>query len=212
MFRSTTPGYMPWHLNADEAIFLTMALTNATDIASRVACGELALYSERYPSLILTRVFRGGAWQDQWEPFMPPRPPAPIPDYPHSDRLQQLALSKPSGTSGWELDVFYLPTPVQEERGERPYFPTMVLIVDRDSSFLLSTEVLGARPSTSELQDVLVGLLKATSVLPYGVVVDSASTADLVESITKSLGIALSVGVTPALDEAKGSLMTFIER
>ena len=95
LFRSTATGYMPWYLNSDEAEFLTMALRNVTDIASRMAGGEEVLYAESDPSLILTRVFRGGAWQDQLEAFMPPRPAGPVPDYPDSERLQQLAQSKP---------------------------------------------------------------------------------------------------------------------
>ena len=211
MFRSTATGYMPWYLNSDEAEFLTMALRNVTDIASRMAAGEEVLYAESDPSLILTRVFRGGAWQDQWEAFMPPRPAGPVPDYPDSERLQQLAQSKPRELLVWELSIFYLQTPVQEERGERPYFPTMVLVVDRDSSFVLSPEVLGAIPSTTQRQEALVRLLETASILPSEMVVDSASTAGLLESVTRPLGIKLSVGETPVLDDVKQSLMTFID-
>ena len=212
LFRSTATGYMPWYLNSDEAVFLTMALRNVTDVALRVAGGEEVLYSESDPSLILTRVFRGGAWQDQWQPFRPPQTTAPVPGYPDLERLQQLARSKSKGPSVWELSTFYLHTPIQEKRGERPYFPAVVLVVDRDSSFILSPDVLGAGTSATERQDVLVRLLEAVDVLPVEVVVDSTSTAHLVESVTSSTGVKLSVGATPTLDEVKESLMTFMDR
>jgi hypothetical protein len=122
LFRRTIPGYLPWHLDADEAVFLTMALRNVMDMASKAASGETVLHSESGPSLVLTRVFRGGAWQDQWEPFELPQPPAPVP-YPDAERLQRLAQSKSKGPEVWELAFFYLPTPMQEEKGERPYLP-----------------------------------------------------------------------------------------
>ena len=131
---------------------MTMALRNVTDVALRVAGGEEVLYSESDPSLILTRVFRGGAWQDQWQPFRPPQTTAPVPGYPDLERLQQLARSKSKGPSVWELSTFYLHTPIQEKRGERPYFPAIVLVVDRDSSFILSPDVLGAGTSATERQ------------------------------------------------------------
>ena len=211
LFRSIATGYMPWRLNSDEAEFLTIALRNVIDIASRTAGGEEVLYAESDPSLILTRVFRDGAWQDRWEAFMPPRPAEPVPDYPDSERLQQLAQSRPRGPLVWELSIFYLQTPVQEERGERPYFPTMILVVDRGSSLILGTEALGAIPSTTQRQGALVRLLEKVSILPSEIVVDSASTADLIESVTRPLGVKLSVGETPVLDDVKHSLMTFID-
>ena len=212
MFRSAIPGYMPWYLNADEAVFLTMALRNVTDIASRVAGDRLILHSERDPSLRLTRVFVDGAWQDRWEPFRPPKPPAPVRDYPDTERLQRLARSRYGGTSFWEVSIFHLHTPIQEDKGERPYFPTVVLVVDRDSSSIVGTEVLGAGSSITERQDVLVELMERMSMMPTEIVVDSAIAAQLVEPITRSLGVRLSVGATPALREARGSLMTFIDR
>ena len=212
LFRSTIPGYMPWYLNSEETEFLTTALRNVTDIASRVAGGEQVLYAESDPSLILTLVFRDGEWQDQREAFMPPRPAEPVPDYPDPERLHRLAQSKTRRSLVWELSVFYLQTPIQEVRGERPYFPTMVLVVDRGSSLILGTESLGAIPSTTQRQGALVRLLEKSSILPSEMVVDSASTANLVESVTRPLGVKLSVGATPALNDVRESLMTFFDR
>ena len=67
LFRSTVPGYMPWLLDADEAVFLTMALRNIMDVAARMSRGELDLYAEDEPSLVLSLVFRDGEWRDQRE-------------------------------------------------------------------------------------------------------------------------------------------------
>ena len=211
LFRSTAPGFAPWYLDASQTVFLTAAIGNVIDIASRMAGGELALYSDADPSLILTRVLKDGAWRDEWKLFKPSPPPAPVPAYPDPERLHRLAQSKPLGSRVWELSIFYLLSPIQE-KGTRPYLPTMTLAVDRDSGFIVHTEILGAGPSVTERQAVLVGLLETADMLPAEIVADTETTARLTDSITGLLGIRLAVDTTPALDEAKDALTTFIDR
>ena len=91
LFRSVKQGYLPWYLDSYEAVFLTSALKNVLDVASRVAVGELDLYAGREPGELLTRVQEHGLWQDRWVTF--PLPPAPVsaPAYPDTERLRGLA-------------------------------------------------------------------------------------------------------------------------
>ena len=210
LFRSTVPGYMPWLLDSDEAVFLTMALRNIMDVAARMSRGELNLYSEDEPGLVLARVFRDGEWRDQREILKPPPPPAAAPGYPDSERLERIARANDSRTGTWELSKFYLHTGFQDNKGDRPYFPMVVLVVHRESSFILGTNMLGEGPSALDQQEVLVDTLEIAPGLPSEIIVDSTSTAQLFASITAGLGIKLSVGPTPVLDEAKASLMGFI--
>lgn len=210
LFRSAVPGYVPWLLNSDEAVFLTMALRNIMDVAARMSKGELDLYSEDEPSLVLTLVFRDGEWRDQREILKPPRLPAAPPGYPDSERLERMARADVNRTGIWELSKFYLDTAFQGNKGDTPYLPMIVLVVHRESSFILGTSMLGESPSALEQQEILVDTLETAPGLPSEIVVDSTSTAQLVESITAALDIRLSVGATPGLDEVKASLMGFI--
>ena len=209
LFRSTVPGYMPWYLDSEEAVFMTTALRNVMGVAAGVADGSLDLYSEDDPGLVLTRAFRDGAWRDRWETLRPPPPPADAPAYRDLERLRGIARSASRRAGTWELSRFYIHSAIQEEKGERPYLPTMVFAVDRDSSFILSTDLLGESPSPLEQQDSFVGILESAGWLPAEVVTDSNSTAQLLESITTALDIELFVGPTPVLDEAKAALMDF---
>ena len=110
----------------------------------------------------------------------------------------------------WELGIFHLLAPVQEKKGTRPYLPAMALAVDKDTGLILSTKVLGSAPPMAERQGLLVEMLETADMLPAEIVVDTAMTARLIESITTLVGIKLSVGATLALDEAKEGLTTFI--
>ena len=210
LFRSTVPGYMPWYLDSEEAVFLTTALRNVVEVAAGVADGSLDLYSEDDPGLVLTRVLRDDAWHNRWETLRPPPPPANAPDYPDLERLGRIARSNSRRAGTWELSKFYVHSAIQGEKGERPYLPTMVFAVDRDSSFILSTDLLGESPSPLEQQDSFVGTIESAGWLPAEVATDSNSTAQLIESITTALDIELFVGSTPALDKAKAALMDFV--
>lgn len=206
LFRSTVPGYVPWRLDSDEAVFLTMALRNMMEVAARISRGELDLYTEGEPGLRLSLAFRDGEWRDQREMLRPPSPPA-APGYPDSERLERIARSDVNRVGTWELSVFYVHVAFQDSRRDRPYFPTVVLVVDGDSSFVVGTNMLGKGPSALEQQEVLVDALEDALAMPSEIVADSANTARLVESITDALEIQLSVGPTPMLDEAKASLI-----
>ena len=207
LFRSTVPGYVPWLLDSDEAVFLTIALRNIQDVATRVSRGELDLYSEDEPGLRLSLAFREGEWRDEREILRPPRPPEAGPAYPDRERLERIARSDVNRVGTWELSKFYVHVAFQDSRGDRPYFPTVVLVVDGDSSFVVGTNMLGKGPSALEQQEVLVDALEDALAMPSEIVADSANTARLVESITDALEIELSVGPTPMLDEAKASLI-----
>ena len=86
IFRRLRPGYLPWRLEEDEAVFLTAALDNMTDVASRVSSGNLVL--QEYPDLMLMRVFSDGKWVDRWKQFPEPETVAPAPEYHDSERLR----------------------------------------------------------------------------------------------------------------------------
>ena len=209
LFRRTFPGYLPWFLEADEAVFLTMALRYVIDLVEKIPSGEFAGYSASVPDLAPTRVFRNGEWLDQWEPIPTVQPRASVPDYPDLGRLQRLIQGASKGQLAWELGIFYINRPTQERRGERPYFPELTLAVEPNNGLVLAVEVNGPAPSAVERQDTIVRVLEKFGMLPAEIIVDSVNVANLLETITPHLGIKLSVGATPALDAAKEEMFLF---
>ncbi len=203
LFRRLMPGYVPWYLDADEAAFLTLALRAVIEVASHRASRDEAAAPEPGPALISFPTLGDGPEQSEWGAGEPFPPTAPVPDYPRQERLRQVARSGTRGAAVWEWDSFNMRTPIQERKGERPYYPTMILVVDGRSGLVLSGEILGARPSATEKRDTLLALLERVDALPREIVVDSMRSAQLVEPIAEGLGIGLSLGDTPALAEAR---------
>ena len=149
LFRSYLPRYAPWHLTEDEARYLTLALEESIEVAGRVK-EEPALLISRGQTRLLARVPErsGGAsqWRDDWIVPMIPAGPPPVPPLDETG-LKRLKNSLPQKSMTWEIDLFYLPTVIME--GDRPFYPSTLLCVDRDSGFIFGTEVMG--PEEREL-------------------------------------------------------------
>ena len=203
VFRSIIPGHWPWYLNGDEARFLNVALDNVRDVAGRIGQGTLDLYAGRNPGEVLTRSLRGGVWRDGWEPLRPPAQPVEEHQV-DTGRLQSIGGLKPMGSEVWEVTASYIPTGVQDQRGTRPYLPTLVMVIESASGLILAVRMLGRVPSAVERQELLLELLEGADRLPGAVVCDREETAALLAPITRVLDIRLYVGPTPALDVHQG--------
>ena len=198
LFSSARPGYVPWRLDSDEAVLLTQALRSVKDAVALVENEELTLQSGEAPRPVLVQDPHDGRWQYRWSLLRLP-PPLPDPDYPDTERIMQLAESKPRSASVWELGIFHLGSPVQESKGERPYLPVIALMVDPDSTLIIPEYSTGPNPSAADRQEMLVKLIEKAPELPSRIVVDTLGIAFLVESVTAPLDIQLSVGETPSI-------------
>lgn len=218
LFQDLRPGLLPWQPDGDGVVSLTWALRGMLDVASMAASGDLSLDAGLPPDngdsprLFLTRTWDDGRWNDSWEPLLYPLPP-PAADYPDTDRLRQLAESKPASGNVWEFGISYFHAPLGGEKGSRLYFPLIALLVETESEVMLQELFLNASPSDADRQELLVRMLEALPAMPAEIVVSTPRTAQLVESVAAPLGIALSVDETPLVwdlgDEMFASLGGF---
>ncbi len=202
LFQDVRPGYMPWQLDGEGAVFLTWALRGMIDVTAAVANGEVSLDAELSLDdgdslrLFLTRTWGDGRWNDSWGPLLFPLPP-PVPDYPDTDRLRELASSKPASETVWELAITYFHAPLGDESDDRLHFPVLALLVETESEFLLQELFMKAGPSDADRQELLVKMLETLPAMPSEIVVSAPRMALLVESVTAPLGMKLSVDETP---------------
>ena len=206
MFRSARPGYWPWFVNADEARFLTVALDSITEITKQIRSGELGLRAGRDLDEFLALVPEGSGWKTEWRRLaLPELPSRDI--VANSGRLQSILQSAPRGRAVWELTASYVPVFVQATKNDRPYLPTLVMLVDRGTQLIMDCRFLGATPSDTEKQERLLELLESGYPLPARIMCDRGSVAEVFDPIARKLGIMLDVGATPILDELKEDLL-----
>jgi len=194
LFRSYKPGYFPWFLSRDEALYMMSALQQAKEVCLRLKENK-KLLSPPKKNLYLIRLpeTRVGmiVWKDEW------REPAPLKKVKYSDepvdevRIQRIRKTAKPTHIIWEVDFFYTPTPIAE--GERPYFPYAIMLIDRDSGFILDMHLARGAGYKKEFLEKFLSCIEKMSILPLEILVRKEEVVNLIEPYTSRLNIKLSV-------------------
>jgi len=211
LFRNYQPGYMPWYLNEEEALYLTALIPQALDVALRKRENAnllVSLQKGRYLVRISVKAGETLAWKDEWREFAPVE--KTVRDVPPLDelRLQRIKKTVSRRQGVWEIDQFYSPGVVDE--GGRPYFPYVFLWVDHDTGFVLHVRVAGLSDYQSDFYDQFLGLVEKIKVLPDEILIQSEEVLRLVEPIASRFGIRVKTAESlPALEKARNGLFSF---
>lgn len=195
LFRSHLPGYFPWHLSESEAVFLTVALRCADDLAARVATGDLDL--DARPNHVFSyfpaSVQKGNAdFETRWE-ACPTYRSEPIPIF-ESDpgRVSQIRARRPKPDSAWEADAFYLPAMITDR--DRPYFVRFVLLAHETSGFVIHAVAVESEQSFSQaLGGALLEGIEKHGRLPSEVHLRDPALVASLTPLCKTLGIRLKM-------------------
>jgi hypothetical protein len=212
MFRSYRRGYLPWYLEAPEARTLTYALEQAVEVALRFKedPGMLDPSDEESYLVRVPREARGNlVWEDEVMK-VPPLEPEPIPivmDVQALEWVKQL----PRGEHTLEVDLFVFPARIQE-KGARPYFPHILLMVESDRGLILGNELLAPEPGLVEMWGLVpmkvVHQLARIGTLPREIKVRSFQLLALLKLLEEELDV--EVKAAPrlrSLDQAKEALL-----
>lgn len=152
MFRSLRPGFVPWFMDADEARFLAIALEQLLEVAPRVQTG-LDLLTGAEGDQYLMRVPRPEGDQTVWEDSMQRLPSFTTMrlHMPMDVDLLEQVKALPQERARFELDLFLIPSPIQEERDQRPFFPYALLMVDGRTGAIVGHEMLAPEPDLESI-------------------------------------------------------------
>jgi hypothetical protein len=212
VFRSYRPGFFPWYLEAWEARFLTIALGQAVEVALRFKENS-SLLSTSDEQSYLTRVPRREGdtfvWEDQVV-AVPPGEPETIRiamDLQALERVKRL----PKSQLTLEMDFFAMEMPMRDT-GDRPIFPYMLLLVDRDSDMILTAELLtpqrGLLQMWGELPLKLVYEFERIGVVPKRIAARGPLLIQLLGTLVEELGFEVtSKGRLRSLERAKRFLL-----
>lgn len=143
MFRDHSPGLFPWYISADQAEFLTHALTQASLVASRATKNpDLFLPSSDGTYLVRTRNAGETSveWTDTRERLVPPSLQSVVHPIPTARALGWIQ-KKAQGTAIWELEYTHVPTTIQEKKTDRPYYPKILVCVDTATGQVILQEM-----------------------------------------------------------------------
>ncbi|MFN0120630.1 MAG: DUF6930 domain-containing protein [Blastocatellia bacterium] len=211
-FRAMQPAMLPWYITAAEARYLTCVLEQLPDVALRFDDDDELLYPDDADGFLI-RVAREENGARVWEDVIRqvPRPePAPI-------RLNtnMALLEKVSGfrqvSRDLEMELMMMPMPTAD-KGQRPCFPYLLMIVDETSGMIVKTDLMAPTPSLEamwgDVPNRMMSTIEQLGAIPGVVRVRSSLLMGLLQPLSLELGFQLKhADELPALDEAMDMLM-----
>ena len=195
-FKDYSPGLMPWNIEDEsQAQFLALAIEQAIGVAERCKVDQDLLdHVEDSASCILMRQQHSdGHWRDNWLPL----------EGQNLENIQPLEANQlylrsnlsiiPRKDMVWLADIFYFPSPIQENPDTRPYFPQVFLLVDLDTQRVIGHELFSPNSIHEQLQETFVKSIKELNMLPSILVVPSIEIMELLVPLAKEANIQLEL-------------------
>ncbi|HBT16584.1 MAG TPA: hypothetical protein DEB05_06465 [Firmicutes bacterium] len=138
-FRQLKPGFYPWFINQDECVFLTYALRQTLFAAHKVIDGQLRMDIERGETILRHSKEKDGKLEWYSKEILLDFPTVIYNPVEINDDLliQRIKKAEGMGNASLQVDICYLPSPVQEKRGARPYFPRIFILVEPKSGLVV---------------------------------------------------------------------------
>ena len=213
-FRSYRPGCFPWYLGREEAQMLIHGLEQLLDVAPRFKDNPTLLETDEPDGKYLVRVQEGGTWVDQPQQIKFPADP-PLQLKLNMDALHDLkSLSKENTIV--EIAIQMMEQAVKDNDFDRPYFPFMLLIAEKQSQMIVGADLLSPLPSLEAMWEEIPAVvtdLMASSFLPGEVRVKDPLLALLLAPLEKELGIKVKlVSHLPTVEHAQREFKRFTGR
>lgn len=139
LFRRYEPGYHPWFINQYECLFLTHALRQTLFVAQEVIDGRLRMNMEEGETILRYGKEKDGKLEWYCKEIAVDYPtvifsPVEINDEPLIQRIKKAERIR---NTSFQVDTCYMPSPVQEKKNERPYYPRLFMVVELKSGIVV---------------------------------------------------------------------------
>lgn len=213
LFRNYMPGFVPWYLTGEEARFLTIALQQAMDVSKRFKKNpRLLVHPSRIHYFVRVPDKQGESivWKDEWLEPLPLKKEDSSAILVDKTTLSRLKKARLPRRGIWEIDFFYVPAPVWE-KGERPYYPYMSLLVNHNSALFLNFQMEKQSDHKSKFPEKFADFIERIKVMPYELLVKRHDVYRIMEPLSKELGIEITmVESLPALEYAQRTMRGFL--
>ncbi len=213
IFKNLKPGYLPWSITADEAVYLTQALMQAEDVCLRFKEQRTLLDPPaRGEYLVRTPELNGDTltWRDCWTK---PAPVKPKPLSVHFDelRVQRLKSRELKMQGIWEFDYAFADIPIKETG--RPFFPCLLIVADHDTGFIFHNHMVPPDVYPTQFANSFIEALEKTGFLPMEILVAQDEAKLILEPIATRFGIRLrKVTTCKEANRARKEFVKFMAR
>lgn len=193
-FRSVLPGYKPWYLTADEAITMTNILTQSLEVANKL------LENPDHPIrkddwAMLTRVPSEDGPDSFVDTYIVPDMEPPIPGL-FDVRLDDLKVKRfgryyVRSKSLWEISAKWVQEPIQERPDARPFYPIMLVWIDRTTGIVLSAKLTSLGKFPQDLVDSTLECIEQYGLIPKEIELDSSDAMIILDELAQRLGFRL---------------------
>ena len=215
-FRSFDPGYYPWTISEEEAKLATVALDQALDVARRAGEGELSLSVFPQDEKMFARIGEkkdvNVVWRDDLIPLAKLEVEEKAPTYELLVDPKLIEMVKNIGQvyhGSIEFDAGYINRPVQEKRGERPYFPIFVLAVDVNTGFIIHNDLLPIENVAMRVQKSFLDMLLRLGKIPREIRMKKETKQMLAPVLRKLTIRTMEVPQTPASEHVRRTFEMF---
>jgi hypothetical protein len=213
-FRSYRPGCFPWYLEREEAQLLIHGLEQLMDVAPRFKKDPDMLEPSEPDGKLLVRVQENGKWVDRSQKIEFPAEP-PLQLSMNMDALNELNRMKKQNATV-EVDIQMMEEAVRDKSFDRPYFPFMLMIAERQSRMILGFDLLSPLPSLEEMWGTVpekVTEILANYLLPKEIQTKDPLIALLLSPLEKEVGSKVNlVKRLPTIEHAKREFQKFTRR
>lgn len=214
-FRNIKPGFVPWTLELPDIIFMTMILQQTLAVAHRVKTDPSLLKDPRQGFCLIRYIDekdKNARWQERILK-LPYRDPFPV-RIGMDASAQATFRNMPKKNFTVEVDLFPLPTPIKE-KGKRPFYPYLFLMVDAQNGLVLANEVFAPKKSVidvwSEIPLYFVRQIEQLTVVPKKILFRSYALSHLLQPLAQAYPFKLIRSHNlDALDAAKNAFLNHL--
>lgn len=195
-FLSMKPGTEPWSMEPEEVRTMLVAIGEAIDVYKQVK-GGLELPDVYLEDQVLARVpedEEGTVLENKYldltdyEDDEPETPALAISEL-EIKRMQKIRMSLPTVL---EFSIVHLDMPVQNNPGERPVFPMLVIGIDESEGTVGYQNLVMGSADAGDIQRELLYMLEGVGGIPETLMMDP-KTAFSLESVIDTLGLEVDI-------------------
>jgi len=214
LFRSYRPGYLDWPLTAEECLFLTTCIEQGIHVAEKYSTGPKN-YLTRLPDKLLMRQKDSSnkTWTNTW--FAPQLMHRVIRIQSEFDEnaLKNINRLPKMPKAAWEVDYFYAPAFIQENKTQRPYFPMTLLFCDHHSHFIIDIHVTRSGQHLVEIPKQLLSSLQKQPFRPAVIYVSKEDILFCLKPILEKMQIDIKLKEhLPIISDARAGMGDFLRK